>query len=267
MRNKSPCGGWPDIALSGSYPGLHLPTPLRVDAVSQHRDVLASLLPVGTASIVLEASNAHIGALWPAELDQLGHVVPKRRREFAGGRLCARIAIGSIGGAVGPILIGPGGEPVWPQGITGSITHSSGLCAAAAALERNVSCLGIDCESIGAVDESMREMVLRSDERSMLIALEEERSAVPWLAIAFSAKEAAWKAIFPRLRQQQSFNDIRVTVLAGGNFVAVQRNDPCGCATDVKGRYVVQDGLVWTAAWSLALTGLQSASRITGVGR
>src|SRR5580704_7182950 len=71
--------------------------------------------------------------LSPAEVQSLGGAVEKRRREFITGRACARGALAQLG--MGPVAIPSGerGEPCWPVGIVGSITHCAGYRACALA--------------------------------------------------------------------------------------------------------------------------------------
>ena len=52
--------------------------------------------------------------------------VAKRRNEFITVRYCARIALGELGFPPVPILKGDKGEPCWPDGVVGSLTHCAG---------------------------------------------------------------------------------------------------------------------------------------------
>jgi len=85
--------------------------------------------------------------LFPEELRSLGRAVDKRRREFTTGRACARAALSQLG--IGPTAIpgGARGQPLWPPGIVGSITHCRGYCACAVARAERVVSLGIDAEA------------------------------------------------------------------------------------------------------------------------
>jgi 4'-phosphopantetheinyl transferase EntD len=53
--------------------------------------------------------------------------VAKRRNEFITVRYCARIALGELGFPAVPILKGEKGEPCWPDGVVGSLTHCAGF--------------------------------------------------------------------------------------------------------------------------------------------
>jgi len=74
--------------------------------------------------------------LMPEEARYLGRAVPKRVREFAAGRLCARRALAEFGIVDFAVEVADDRQPVWPASMVGSITHTAGFCAAVAA-ERN----------------------------------------------------------------------------------------------------------------------------------
>jgi 4'-phosphopantetheinyl transferase EntD len=84
--------------------------------------------------------------LFPEERSAIAGAVEKRRREFVGARFCARSALEQLGLPAAPILPGPGGAPLWPEGVVGSITHCDGYCASAVASARGVLAVGIDAE-------------------------------------------------------------------------------------------------------------------------
>ena len=72
--------------------------------------------------------------------------VAKRRNEFITVRHCARIALGELGFPPVPILKGEKGEPCWPDGVVGSITHTAGYRGAVVGRAGAVRSLGVDAE-------------------------------------------------------------------------------------------------------------------------
>ena len=64
--------------------------------------------------------------LYPGEAELVARAVDKRRREFCTVRHCARQALRQLGLPPAPVLRGERGEPRWPAGVVGSMTH----CAA-----------------------------------------------------------------------------------------------------------------------------------------
>ena len=66
-------------------------------------------------------------------------VSENRQWEFTAGRLCAVQAIRGLGGSETEIPVGERGEPIWPKGFVGSITHTQGYAAAAVAVAATTS--------------------------------------------------------------------------------------------------------------------------------
>ena len=71
---------------------------------------------------------------------------PRRRAEFTAAWACARTALARLGLPAVPVLAGRAGEPRWPAGETGSITHCTGYRACAVARITDLAGLGIDAE-------------------------------------------------------------------------------------------------------------------------
>jgi 4'-phosphopantetheinyl transferase EntD len=107
--------------------------------------------------------------LYPGEAELVSRAVDKRRREFRTARHCARRALRQLGLPPVAVLRGERGEPQWPPGIVGSLTHCSGYRAAAVARSDLIRALGIDAEP----NTSLPAGVLDT------IALPEEQEAVP----------------------------------------------------------------------------------------
>ena len=128
--------------------------------------LIAGLLPPSVAAA--ESTGRPPGAapgLFPAEQAALRTAGPRRRAEFAAGRSCARAALATLGVAAGPILPGPAGQPLWPAGVTGSITHCAGYQACAVARTTDVAAIGIDAEPDAALPAGLIETVATGPER------------------------------------------------------------------------------------------------------
>ena len=68
--------------------------------------------------------------LAPQEDMLVAQAGPKRRRDFALGRACAHAALSTLGHDMAVIGRRENGAPHWPDGVVGSITHTSGYAAA-----------------------------------------------------------------------------------------------------------------------------------------
>lgn len=153
--------------------------------------------------------------LFGTELIALGDAVPGRAREFSTGRACAREALAGLGVRNAAVAAGPSGEPLWPEGVVGSITHCDGLRACAVAPSSEVRALGIDAEPNVALPTGMLQSVSSAAER---VALPFAGADVRWDRLLFSAKEAAFKAWFPMTGQMLGFEDVHAQVDVDGTF-------------------------------------------------
>ncbi|WP_154035523.1 4'-phosphopantetheinyl transferase family protein, partial [Bifidobacterium breve] len=128
--------------------------------------------------------------LFDGERALVGNATAKRRREFTETRLLAHEALRRIGHD-GPILKGSDGEPLWPSGIVGSLSHCPSLCAAAVASAERIRAVGVDVDDSDGLSDGIMRFVFSSEElASLRMASSVERRA------AFCAKEAASKALY-----------------------------------------------------------------------
>lgn len=205
--------------------------------------LVSRVAPPPIASADFEDDGRAI-AMHPTEAVHVAGSAEKRRRDFALGRACARIALAHLG--VDAILPkGEGGAPVWPRDIVGSITHTTGYAAALVAWRRDFQAIGIDAERIGRISPRMAGMLFGPAERAWLDALgEAERNRAA--TIFFSAKEAYYKAWHPVAGTPLGFHALHVR-LEGDGFVASRPDAMDGWAGVVTGRYAVEGNLVVTA--------------------
>jgi enterobactin synthetase component D len=163
-----------------------------------------------------EADPADRAALVAQVPVELAAAVTKRQLEFAAGRHCAREALTRLGhpdaGAVIPS--GPHREPRWPAGITGAITHTRGYASVAVARTSQTSGVGLDAELWVDADTAGRIGPLVA-QRAEVDAVAE---ALGWpspraLTLIFSAKEAVFKCLFPRVGHYFDFLDAAIGVV------------------------------------------------------
>ncbi|MFJ1637811.1 MULTISPECIES: 4'-phosphopantetheinyl transferase [unclassified Streptomyces] len=121
------------------------------------------------------------GAVFSQEEHVIARAVPKRRREFTGARHCARRALAELSVPPAPILPGRHGAPVWPAGITGSITHTEDYRAAAVARTADIRAIGIDAEPHQRMPGRTAELVTANAyEAAVLRRLAEGYPGVHW---------------------------------------------------------------------------------------
>jgi 4'-phosphopantetheinyl transferase EntD len=213
--------------------------------------VIEEILPAEVVAVEARQDLAR-ASLLGAEEEVVGRAVEKRRREFTTGRACARGALARLGLPPAPILSGERGEPRWPVGVVGSITHCDGYRACAAAHARDVATVGIDAEVNASLPEGVQAEIALPEEQSWLRELERERGTVHWDRLLFSAKESVYKAWFPLTERWLDFDEASISVdPSAGTFSA--RLLVSGPVLDGRrlttfaGRWLVRDGLVLTA--------------------
>src|SRR5688572_20289209 len=107
-------------------------------------DAVAELIPPDCACEWIAVEEASISAVHPDEISGLGRVGAARLADFVAGRQACRAAQLRLGLLPRPVLIGRKGEPCWPSGIAGSITHSAGMAGAVVVRVSERCAVGID---------------------------------------------------------------------------------------------------------------------------
>ena len=219
---------------------------------AQLSPLLAGLFSPGAAVAVLR-EPADPGLLLPAEAAPMGRAVPKRLQEYTAGRLCARRALAEFGVLDFPIRAAEDRQPIWPDSLAGSITHTEGFCAAVVAERRGIRALGLDSEVAGGVNVEIWHRICRPFELAWIYSLPEtERAAA--VTLIFCAKEAFYKCQYALVRERLGFHDVSMEAAAweasgasGGEF----RIHPARAlaivahaAVPLQGRYLFHEGFV-----------------------
>jgi 4'-phosphopantetheinyl transferase EntD len=152
-------------------------------------------LPPGVVGVEI----CDTGQAVPLRADEaalVANAVEKRRREFALGRACAHAALNQLGKDA---MIGrrPDGAPLWPAGVTGSITHTDGY--ACAVVTTTFRAIGVDAERVGGVGDDLLPRLFDDAECARLMAMTAGDRRL-FATLGFSAKEACFKAWGSRFR-------------------------------------------------------------------
>jgi 4'-phosphopantetheinyl transferase EntD len=198
------------------------------------------------------AVRADAGTLHPAEATLVAGSGPDRVAQLATGRQCARIALRELGIDLAdrPILADEHGAPVWPDAVVGSISHTTGWTGAVAARRGRhggIASLGLDAEVAAPLPEGVLEVVASEAERTALARLSRTDADVPWDAVLFAAKEAAYKAWYPLTGVVLHHEQVAVVLTRDGRFRAEARDGirmPCR----VRGRWHAGPDVVVTLA-------------------
>jgi len=182
--------------------------------------MLAGMLPSGVESAEVFGAECDDGGLFPEEAALVAGATAKRRSEFTGVRVCARLALARAGVQPAPIMPGPSGAPLWPPGIVGSMTHCDGYRAAAVGRADAFAAIGIDAEPYDVLPGRVLPRVASESERIGLAGLARVAPEFCWDRILFSAKEAVFKAWSPATGRRLGFSEAEVVLDVSGSFVA-----------------------------------------------
>jgi 4'-phosphopantetheinyl transferase EntD len=179
----------------------------------------------------------------------VSRAVEVRRREFTTSRACARLALQQLDVSAGAIPAGERGEPIWPSGVVGSITHCHGYRACAVARDQSFFSVGIDAEIHAPLSAGVLEQVAFGREIGMA---SDRRGDVCLDRLLFSAKEAVYKAWFPLAHRWLGFEDVELTIDRANATFAARLLVPGPLVggsrlTEFRGRWCVDDGIVATA--------------------
>ncbi|EBR3161175.1 enterobactin synthase subunit EntD [Salmonella enterica] len=155
-----------------------------------------------------DASSFHEhDLLWLPHHDRLRSAGRKRKAEHLAGRIAAVHALREVGVRAVPD-IGEKRQPLWPDGLFGSISHCASTALAVISRQR----VGIDIEKIMSQHTAteLAPSIIDSDERQIIQA-----STLPFplaLTLAFSAKESVYKA-FSGNATLPGFDSAKITSL------------------------------------------------------
>jgi 4'-phosphopantetheinyl transferase EntD len=201
-------------------------------------DLISSILAPGIFGAQMEDVGQPV-FLSPGEEALVATAGPKRRREFALGRACARAALAALGHDAVGIGRRENGAPLWPDGVVGSITHTSGYAAALVAKAEHFSGVGLDAERVGGVTSNLWPRLFDAAERDYLESLDEAERKLA-ATLFFCAKEAGYKAW--GMQAALPFREIRIIRTQSG-FTATRSGE------SLEGRFAVQDDLLLAAVW------------------
>lgn len=135
-----------------------------------------------------------------------------RQKEFLLGRDAASLALRQIGLVDVPhIARGDKAQPIWPQGVVGSITHSNHWAIAAVATTDRACTIGIDLEQLNRKPISqISKRICTASESAWLDTYSDTFTRTRMSISLFSAKESIYKALHPLCKCHIGFKDVEL---------------------------------------------------------
>lgn len=158
---------------------------------------------------------------------ETGHRHKYRTLQSALGREVASTLLNELGSQSLDVVAGPSGEPIWPDGFFGSISHCSArskgpslapdTLLAAVALTSQRSLIGIDIEPLQSAHKAERvsSRIFQPTELATLESTEHESFHL----IGFSAKETLYKALYPFCRFWFGFLSVSIRDASSSQLV------------------------------------------------
>lgn len=144
--------------------------------------------------------------------EKMSRAVQKRKAEYIAGRYCVKKSLAAINITNQIVESGEDRAPVWPQGVVGSITHSSGYASAVVAKANELRAIGIDSEKCinDKTSRNISSHILTGNETfdaNTHIAANEH----VYLTLIFSAKESIYKCLNPLVKQFFDFKHAEIS--------------------------------------------------------
>lgn len=167
-------------------------------------DALDLILPPGVQAACRVIRSGDRALLLPEEAASITSTIDHMRDASGAARHVTRSLLRQRGLAAQPLLKAASGAPIWPPGVVGSMAHDDDMAVAAVASATSFAGLGIDIEPVEPLADEVAAIVrMPGDVVDGIV----ERLANRLL---FSAKEAVYKAVFPRDQVVLGFEDVLI---------------------------------------------------------
>ena len=158
-----------------------------------------------------------LGVPFPAKLER---AVDKRRADYLAGRALLMHAFDALGLRPEAVHSGPDRAPIWPAGVTGSLSHSRTTCACILSRQTDLQ-VGIDIELAlsSQSEKAVRKVALTAAERD-LVGAHPKATDLP--AQIFCAKETLFKALYPTVQEVFGFDCAETTALPDDTHIQLR---------------------------------------------
>ena len=173
--------------------------------------------------IRVESIDAYQGKLTAEEQATISNSADVRVREYTAGRTLAREMISQYLPWVGSIPTDADRCPVWPTGLSGSISHTRSHVGVAIASSSKILGVGIDLEPVGSVTDDLFDQLFTKGELKTIHSSSDDSIATR----IFCCKEAVYKAAFPSTRVFLNFQQLEIRLSESAKeFEVAYTEDP-----------------------------------------
>lgn len=187
------------------------------------------MIDIGDSSTLFSSyfTTTFVGAeeLMPNEKLLITNFSEKRIKDFSTGRFCARKAMEHIGYETCEILMSTDKQPIWPDGLVGSISHTSALTGAIVGLSSQIKAIGLDIENIGKINKDMWRLLYTENEQVFLNSVPPEVLTF-YTTLFFSCKESFYKMQHPITKTYLDFIEVEISRLDAQFTIKVLKQFP-----------------------------------------
>ncbi len=151
------------------------------------------------------------------EVLAIEHEGAVRARQFGAGRAAAHAAMEQLGHVPRPVLQGKAQAPIWPPGMTGSISHSVHDSLAVVSDDPDILALGLKIGPAIALEPARWPEVSRISEMHWLASLGPSQRG-HFAMLLKCIKAAVYKAQFQITGTTVTYQDVEVKIDLGRNF-------------------------------------------------
>ncbi|PQZ48385.1 4'-phosphopantetheinyl transferase [Ochrobactrum sp. MYb15] len=168
-------------------------------------EALAAVAPRGVSVGCRTIQSGDEALLLAEERQSIQTSYLKRLKASGAVRYIARGLLGERGIDEFPVLRAPTGEPIWPEGIVGSLAHDDDVAVAAVVSAVDFQGLGIDVEPAIPLPADIQSLVRIPTDK-----IGNEHTSGISDRVLFCAKEAVYKAVYPLDLVILNYEDISV---------------------------------------------------------
>lgn len=213
---------------------------------------ISNTLPSNVETVVGRIGQCS-GLLFNEELNYVCNAVYKRQLEFITGRVCSRLALERLSVASCAIPVGPMREPIWPEGIVGSITHDGAYCAVAVVNRENIPLLGIDLIASRPLEPNLADLICTEQDISNNERLINRKVNFDPYKLTFCIKESIYKCLFPVVQTIFDFQDVSIAIQPESNSAKVTLENErlfSGLGTELNVKFCLADSYLFSAVWA-----------------
>lgn len=168
-------------------------------------EALAAVVPHGISTGCRTIQSGDEALLLAEERQSIQTSYLKRLKASGAVRYIARGLLGDRDINEFRILRAPTGEPIWPEGIVGSLAHDDEVAVAAVGSAVDFQGLGIDVEPAIPLPVDIQSLVRIPTDK-----IGNDHASGISDRVLFCAKEAVYKAVYPLDRMILNYDDISV---------------------------------------------------------